>query len=66
MNNVEQIYQGDGKFTWTNGDTYEGAWASDAMSGFGTTKYETAMSTLGRWHVCVSYCFVELFLFLHF
>lgn len=39
MNNVEQIYQGDGKFTWTNGDTYEGAWASDAMSGFGTTKY---------------------------
>lgn len=22
-----------------NGDTYEGAWASDVMSGFGTTKY---------------------------
>ena len=34
-----QLDQGDGRFAWMNKDTYEGAWASDVMSGFGTTKY---------------------------
>jgi len=33
--------EGQGKYTWVNGDIYSGEWKNDKMNGFGVIKYST-------------------------
>jgi len=40
---------GQGKFTWYNGDVYEGEWVDDVKSGIGTLLWSNGNSFSGTW-----------------
>ncbi|MBX4271115.1 MORN repeat-containing protein [Clostridium estertheticum] len=48
-NSVDGKRQGKGKFTWKNGDEYDGEWLNDKMSGEGTFSYKSKDLYVGNY-----------------
>jgi radial spoke head protein 1 len=47
---VNDVRQGQGKYTYLNGDTYEGEWDNNLRHGYGTYTYtQTGAKYVGQW-----------------
>jgi radial spoke head protein 1 len=49
---VNDVRQGQGKYTYLNGDTYEGEWDNNLRHGYGTYTYTQTGAKVGGVYCC--------------
>ena len=52
---MNDLHHGAGKYTYANGDTYEGNWENDLRNGLGTYTYNQTGVQVCRGHIVCAF-----------